>query len=711
MINELDVMDETSAKAELKRLAAEIAVHDARYHGDDAPSVSDAVYDALRVRNKAIELKFPNLVRSDSPSRRVGFQVQDKFEKIAHTVSMLSLDNAFSTEDVGDFVGRIKRFLRIDDAVALAFTAEPKIDGLSLSIRYEHGKLVSAATRGDGSVGENVTANARTIGDIPGELAGNYVPEIVEIRGEVYLGKQDFFNLNKRMESEGKPVYVNPRNTAAGSLRQLDAGITASRPLKFFAYAWGEVSSLPFQSQFAMVEQFAEWGFSINPLMDRFETTGELINQYRLIEGQRASLDYDIDGVVYKVDDLALQQRLGVVSRSPRWAIAHKFPAEQATTLLQEIEIQVGRTGALSPVARLEPVTVGGVMVSNATLHNEDYICGTGSDGEPVREGRDLRIGDTVTIYRAGDVIPKVLDVDLLKRPSNSSPYQFPDHCPACGSPAVREVNEKTGKVDSVRRCTGGFICPAQAVEGIKHFVGRNALDIDGLGEKQAEAFYNWGLVMNPGDIFTLQQRDARSLTRLENREGFGKLSVTNLFAAIEQRRQIDLHRFIYGLGIRHVGEGNGKLFARHYQTIEAFVDAMDKAASFRGAAWDELHGIDGIGDAAARAAVGFFADRSRRTVVDALLKYVTPLPAEQTVSDSPVAGKTLVFTGSLEKLSRDEAKAMAERLGAKVSGSVSSKTDLIVAGPGAGSKRTKAEGLGIEVIDEQGWFDLVGSV
>ncbi len=706
-----DVKKLTAEQAadELQRLAVEIAEHDARYHGDDAPTISDADYDALRKRNTAIENQFPDLVRTDSPNLAVGSAVQSKFEKITHPVPMLSLDNAFSDEDVAEFVERLRRFLKWPADQSLALTAEPKIDGLSLALRYERGELVSAATRGDGAVGENVTGNARTISDIPKVLRGKDIPDVVEVRGEVYLGKEDFLALNQRMEAEGKPTYVNPRNTAAGSLRQLDTRITARRPLKFFAYAWGDMSAVPRGSQWEMVALFEQWGFKINPLMGLFDDVNQLIAQYRLIEAQRASLDYDIDGVVYKVDQLALQQRLGFVSRSPRWAIAHKFPAETATTVLTDIEIQVGRTGALSPVARLEPVTVGGVVVSNATLHNEDYIAGIGSDGAPIREGRDLRIGDTVQVYRAGDVIPKILDVDLSKRPAESKAFVFPEQCPACGSAAVRDVNETSGKVDSVRRCTGGFICPTQAVEGIKHFVSRNAFDIDGLGEKQAEAFYNWGLVMNPADIFTLRERDARSLTRLENRDGFGKLSASNLFDAIDDRRSIDLHRFIFALGIRHVGEGNGKLLARYYQTIETLLKAMDNSSEFTGDAWDELVNIDGIGAAAARAVVGFFADANSRSVVDALLEQVSPIPAEQASSDSPVAGKTVVFTGSLEQMSRDEAKAMAERLGAKVSGSVSGKTDLVVAGPGAGSKLKKATGLGVDVIDEEGWFDLVG--
>lgn len=701
-------LNEAQAARELARLSAEISDHDRRYHTEDAPVVSDAQYDALKRRNLAIETRFPGLKRADSPSDRIGGGVLDKFEKVTHKVAMLSLDNAFSEEDVRDFVERVRRFLKLDAHSPLAFTAEPKIDGLSLALRYEAGKLVTAATRGDGSVGENVTANARTIGDIPRTLKGS-VPEVIEVRGEVYMTKSDFAELNRQQEAEGKQTYVNPRNTAAGSLRQLDTSITASRPLKFFAYAWGDTSGLPADTQLGVVECFAEWGFVVNPLMQRFGTVEGLLEQYRLIESERAELAYDIDGVVYKVDDLSLQQRLGFVSRSPRWAIAHKFPAEKATTVLKDIEIQVGRTGALSPVARLEPVTVGGVVVSNATLHNEDYIAGIGSDGQPIREGRDLRIGDTVTIYRAGDVIPKVMDVDLSRRPKDSVPYVFPENCPACGSPATREVNEKTGRMDSVRRCTGSLICPAQAVEKLKHFVSRNAFDIDGFGAKQAEAFYHADLVKNPAEIFTLQARDETSLTKLKNRDGWGEQSATNLFAAIEARREIDLHRFIYALGIRHVGEGNAKILARVYHSARGFVDAMEAAGDHESEAWNDLVNIDGIGPIVAQALAEFFAESHNAAIVEQLLEAVRPRDAEQVATDTAFSGKTIVFTGSLERMSRDEAKAMAERLGAKTAGSVSKKTDLVVAGPGAGSKLKKASELGIEVIDEDEWFTRIG--
>ncbi|GAA0774143.1 NAD-dependent DNA ligase LigA [Roseibium denhamense] len=699
------------AKVELERLAEEIAEHDRRYHQDDAPTISDAKYDALRRRNAAIEARFPNLIRADGPSAQIGAAPASGFSKVTHRVPMLSLDNAFSDEDVRDFVGRVRRFLKFDPLMgALAVTAEPKIDGLSLSLRFEDGKLVYAATRGDGTTGENVTENAKTIEDIPQGLAGDF-PEIVEVRGEVYMAHKDFQALNMRMAANGGKVFANPRNAAAGSLRQLKSEITASRPLKFFAYAWGEVSALPEDTQSGMVAQLGKWGFQINPLMKRCETVEELLDVYHGIEENRAQLDYDIDGVVYKVDRLDLQERLGFVSRSPRWAIAHKFPAEQAWTVLNDIEIQVGRTGALTPVAKLEPITVGGVVVSNATLHNEDYILGIGQDGEPIRGGKDLRVGDTVKIQRAGDVIPQIIDVDLDKRPEEAVKFKPMDLCPACGSHAVREENEKTGRKDAVRRCTGGLICPAQATEKLKHFVSRNAFDIEGFGDKQVDAFYKDGLVMAPADIFTLEERDKRALTKLRNREGWGAVSARNLFEAIRARKEIDLHRFIFALGIRHVGEGNAKLLARGYGSWDAFYAAMTAASDKSSEAWADLNDIDGIGHIVAEALVAFFGEQHNRDQLDALLAEVSPKQAEKIeASGSPVAGKTVVFTGSLERMTRDEAKAMAERFGAKVSGSVSKKTDLVVAGPGAGSKLKKAQDLEVEVISEDGWFDLVGA-
>jgi DNA ligase (NAD+) len=708
--NEKTPPEDLSAKQageELARLAAEILHHDALYHGKDTPEISDAQYDALRRRNLAIEQLHPDLVREDSPTRRVGFVALDKFEKIRHSVPMLSLDNAFSDEDVRDFRDRVSRFLKLDQAPAL--TAEPKIDGLSLSLRYEGGRLVSAATRGDGTTGENVTENARTIADIPTVLEGDGVPEVVDVRGEVYMTKQSFAALNQRMAEEGKPLYVNPRNTAAGSLRQLDSAITARRPLRFFAYAWGEMSAVPSDTQMGMVELFARWGFATNPLMKVFNDAETMLAHYHAIEEERALLPYDIDGVVYKVNDLALQQRLGFVARSPRWAIAHKFPAEKAWTVLREIEIQVGRTGALTPVARLEPVTVGGVVVTNATLHNEDYIKGIGNDGQTIRDGKDLRVGDTVMLQRAGDVIPQILDVDLGKRPPDTRPFEFPTICPACGSHAVREENATTGRADSVKRCTGGLICPAQAVERLKHFVGRNAFDIDGLGDKQIDGFYRDGLIANAADIFTLKERDGRSLKKLKDRDGWGATSAEKLFEAIDARREVELRRFIFGLGIRHVGEQTAKDLARHYGTIESFSAAMMAVGAGKPEANEDLIAIDGIGSTVATALADFFSEAHNLTVYSALLEQVRPRDAEKADATSPVAGKTIVFTGSLERMTRDEAKAMAERLGAKVSGSVSAKTDLVVAGPGAGSKLKKAQELGVSTMDEDGWFALTG--
>ncbi|MCV9961009.1 NAD-dependent DNA ligase LigA [Pararhizobium sp. BT-229] len=705
------------AAAELERLAKELAHHDALYHGKDAPEISDADYDALKRRNEEIEARFPDLIRSDSPSRKVGAAPSGIFQQITHARPMLSLDNVFSDEDVKDFISSVYRFLGLLPDNSIAFTAEPKIDGLSMSLRYENGKLVSAATRGDGTTGENVTANIRTIKEIPQTLPAD-APAIVEVRGEVYMAKSDFLALNEQMAAEGKQTYVNPRNTAAGSLRQLDPTITASRKLKFFAYAWGEISEMPADTQYGMVEVFGRWGFPVNPLMQRLTSIEAILEHYNGIGLKRPDLDYDIDGVVYKVDRLDLQQRLGFRSRSPRWATAHKFPAEQAFTTVENIDIQVGRTGALTPVARLTPVTVGGVVVTNATLHNADYIEGIGNSGERIREEEhDIRIGDTVIVQRAGDVIPQVLDVVMEKRPATAERYQFPKICPVCGSHAVRERNEKTGKLDSVTRCTGGFVCRAQAVEHLKHFVSRNAFDIEGLGSKQIDFFFEAEdpalSIKTAPDIFTLEQRqNGSALTKLENIDGFGKVSVRKLYDAINDRRQIALHRLIYALGIRHVGETTAKLLARSYGSYADFSGAMKVAADTTSEAWSDLNTIDGIGEVVARAIVEFYKEPRNIDVVTRLLApgMVTPLDAEAPVaSSSPVAGKIVVFTGSLEKMTRDEAKAMAERLGAKVAGSVSKKTDLLVAGPGAGSKLEKARELGVETTDEDGWFTLIG--
>ena len=670
---------------------------------------------ALRLRNAAIEARFPELRRADSPSERVGAAPTGRFAEVRHAVPMLSLENAFSEEDVDDFVNQMYRFLgrAKDDPIAL--TAEPKIDGLSMSLRYVGGRLAIGATRGDGVAGEDVTANVRTIADIPHRLKGK-APEIVEVRGEIYLRKEDFAVLNRRQAELGEPLYVNPRNTAAGSLRQKNPEVTASRPLRFFAYAWGEMSAMPADTQMGMVEAFAGWGFPVNPLMRLCATAEEALAAYRDIEKERARLAYDIDGVVYKVNSLALQARLGFRTRSPRWAIAHKFPAEKATTVLEAIDIQVGRTGALTPVARLKPVTVGGVVVENATLHNEDYIRGYGRDGEPIRlDGSgapvDIRIGDTVLVQRAGDVIPQVLDVDLAQRPPSATPFAFPKICPChLKTPVVREETA-TGSEGIVRRCSGEFACPFQRKEHLRHFVSRQAFDIEGLGEKQIEFFYDDPdlPVQAPADIFTLRQRDAANLKKLKDRDGFGEVSVRNLFAAIDARRTVPLERFLNALGIRHVGETTARVLARAYGSWQAFHAAALKAADGEIAAREEMDAIDQIGETVVEAVARYFAESHNRALVEALTREVTIVDAEQAATDSPVAGKTVVFTGSLERMTRDEAKAMAERLGAKVSGSVSKKTDLLVAGPGAGSKLKDAEKHGVKVIDEAGWFDLIG--
>ncbi len=687
----VDKLTEEQAAAELARLAKLIAENDKLYYQEDAPKISDADYDALRRRNNEIEARFPELIRKDSPSRRVGATPTGRFKKVRHAVPMLSLDNAFSDADVTEFVDRVVRFLKLDEPPA--FTAEPKIDGLSLSLRYEGGTLITGATRGDGAEGEDVTANVKTLPDIPETLKGRNIPEVVEIRGEVYMTHADFLALNKRQADAGEQVYANPRNSAAGSLRQKDPAITASRKLKFFAYSWGEMSVMPEQTQAGMVEWIGERGFVINPLFKLCNSPDEMLAFYREIEANRARLGYDIDGVVYKLNRLDWQQRLGFVSRSPRWAIAHKFPAEKATTVVRDIDIQVGRTGALTPVAKLEPVTVGGVVVQNATLHNEDEIA-----------RKDVRIGDTVTIQRAGDVIPQVLDVVMEKRPKNAKPYRFPETCPVCGSHAVREDGE------AVRRCTGGLICPAQQVERLRHFVSRNAFDIEGLGEKQVQAFYSDGLVKEPADIFTLAARDKLAAKKLAEREGYGETSVRNLFAAIEERRRVPLNKLIYALGIRHIGETNARLIARHYHDIDAFLEGMKAAGEGRDSeAYRELNNIGGIGEVVADAVVEFFKEKKNREALDRLLEQIVVEPMERVKSNSAIAGKTVVFTGSLEKMTRNEAKAQAERLGAKVAGSVSKKTDYVVAGPGAGSKLAEAQKLGVAVLTEDEWLAMAG--
>ncbi len=711
---DVEALNEDQAAAELKRLSAEISKHDTRYYADDDPEISDGDYDALRQRNDRIERRFPYLVRDDSPSKKVGVKVSRGFEKVKHAVPMLSLGNAFSDEDVVDFDERVRRFLSLEKSAKLDFTAEPKIDGLSISIRYENGKLVQAATRGDGAEGENVTQNVLTIDELPKQIVANDFPDVFEVRGEIYMSNSDFAALNeKQIQVKGK-VFANPRNAAAGSLRQLDVSITKQRPLKLFAYAWGEVAGgvdgLPSDTQSGMFKALERWGFPVNPLTKVCSSADEMIAHYKMIEEQRASLGYDIDGVVYKVDRLDYQERLGFRSRAPRWAIAHKFPAEKATTIIEGIDIQVGRTGALTPVARLLPVTVGGVVVSNATLHNKDYIEGKGQNGEQLRGGHDLRVGDTVTIQRAGDVIPQIVDVDISKRPSDAKPFEFPTRCPICDSHVTREINEKTKKKDAVSRCSGGLACSAQVLERLKHFVSRGAFDIDGMGDKVIDEFYELGLIKTLPDIFTLEQRDVENeLSKIANREGWGKTSAQNLFEAINASRKVELARLIYGLGIRHVGETTGRMLARYYGNVEAFSNAMKLvAADKQGAEYRALIDIDGLGEAVANSLADFFAEEHNVSVFDRLLEQLDVQDVEAVEETSPVSGKTVVFTGKLEKMSRSEAKAMAERLGAKVSGSVSAKTDLLVAGPGAGSKLKKAESLGVKVVSEDGWFELI---
>jgi DNA ligase (NAD+) len=727
----VEALTESEAAAELARLAEEIAEHDRRYHTEDAPTISDAEYDALARRNLAIEKRFPALVREDSPSRRVGAPPAEGFSKVRHAVPMLSLAKAYTDQDVADFIERGRRFFDRDKDLEIAFTAEPKIDGLSASLRYEGGVFVQGATRGDGAVGEDITANLKTIADIPKKLKGSGWPDTIEIRGEVYMTYAEFEALKQRSAATGGQDYVNPRNTAAGSLRQKDPSVTASRNLRFFAYAWGYTTQDPAPTQSEAVQKFAEWGFKISPLMVRAKSVEELVAHYHLIEEQRSSLGYDIDGVVYKVDQLELQRRWGFVTGEPRWAIAHKFPAEQAMTTVQKIDIQVGRTGTLAPVARLAPVSVGGVVVENVTLHNEDYIKGLDSNGQPIRDGIDVRIGDTVVIQRAGDVIPQIVSVVLDKRPADAKPYDFPHECPICGSPATREINEKTGKEDSRRRCTGELICPAQAVEGLRHFVSRGAMDIEGLGAENIDLFFNAGLIRTAADIFTLRdrrpavtkalaerreeqarQREAISGKTRKNVRGVDDRNyegLEKLFAAIDARREPELDRFIFALGIRHIGETTAALLARTFSTIEELI-RVGKETAAAADPHSVFPSINGIGDTVIDALRDFFGNQRNDDVLEALLKQVKPKPYIVTISvDSVVAGKTIVFTGTLEKMTRPEAKAMAERLGAKVAGSVSAKTDLVVAGPGAGSKLKLASELGIEVIDEDAWLARIG--
>ena len=702
----VDFLTAKQAKAEHARLTAEIAQHDKRYYQDDRPSIADAEYDALRARYNAIEERFPNLRTLESLSLKVGAAPSGKFKKVRHALPMLSLDNAFSDEDVVDFVARIRRFLKLDESEKIAFSAEPKIDGLSMSLRYEGGELTTAATRGDGAEGEDVTANIRTLKDVPQKLKGRNVPKVCEVRGEIYMTKGAFLELNERQKASGGQIFANPRNSAAGSLRQKDPAITASRPLGFFAYAWGEMSDMRADTQTGMIKWFEACGFKTNPLTRLCRSTDELIAFHRKIEEGRAKLDYDIDGVVYKIDRIDWQERLGFVSRTPRWAVAHKFPAERATTVMRDVLITVGRTGVLTPTAQLEPVGVGGVMVSMATLHNEDYIKGVDGRGETLREGRDIRIGDTVIVQRAGDVIPQIVDVVIDKRPKDAKPYKFPRKCPCYLHTDVVREETATGEEGARARCTGEFACPFQKIEHLKLFCSRRAFDIEGLGEKQIELFFEKEWIREPADIFTLAQRNKK--IRLEDEEGFGETSVRNLFNAIDARRTIALDRFIYALGIRHVGETTALALARGYGSWQAFHDASLKIAKGDAEAAAEMDALDQIGDTVIDAVKAYFAESHNRGIVERLKKQVEVLEAEKPKTDSAIAGKTVVFTGSLEKMTREEAKAQAERLGAKAAGSVSKKTDYVVAGPGAGSKLAEAKKHGVKVLTEDEWLKLI---
>lgn len=688
---------EGEAEAELQRLARELAEHDARYHQDDAPTISDAEYDALKALNLAIEARFPSLIRPDSPSQKVGAAPAAGFKKVQHSVPMLSLGNVFNEEEVAEFFARVRRFLGLDNNEPVDVIAEPKIDGLGFSARYEQGRFVVGATRGDGQVGEDITANLKTISDLPDMLMGpaKDVPNVIEVRGEVFMTKDDFAALNARQQENDAKVFANPRNAAAGSLRQLDASVTRSRPLTLFAYAWGEAEPLTWASQMEYIERLQAWGFTTNPLAKVCSSVQETMDAYNSIAEQRASLPYDIDGVVYKVNRLDWQQRLGFVSRAPRWATAHKFPAEQAQTVVEKIDIQVGRTGSLTPVARLTPVNVGGVVVSNATLHNEDEIA-----------RKDVREGDTVIIQRAGDVIPQVVEVLLDKRPKNSKTYEYPNRCPRCDSLAVREEGE------AVRRCTGGLICPAQAVERLKHFVSRNAFDIEGLGAKNIEGFFEDGTIKSPVDIFTLKERDAEdgNLTPLRSREGWGKTSAQKLFDAINERRTIGFDRFLYALGIRQIGQATARLLAQSYGSVGSLAEALEAAQDRSSEAYADLLNIESVGAAVADDLLAFFAEPHNQDILDKLSEelIIQDFQAPDTAS-SPLAGKTIVFTGTLETMSRNEAKAGAQALGAKVAGSVSAKTDLVVTGPGAGSKLKKAEELGVQTMTEQEYLASIG--
>ena len=684
----VDALTEAQAAEELARLAREVAEHDRHYYVEDRPVISDAEYDALRRRNAEIEARFPALRRPDSPSLRIGAPPAAGFAKVTHAVPMLSLGNAFEEQDVHDFFARVRRFLGLSDDTPIDIVGEPKIDGLSITLRYEHGRFVTGATRGDGLVGEDVTANLRTVRELPLVLQGEGYPDILEVRGEVYMRRDEFFALNQEREKAGEPPFANPRNAGAGSLRQLDPHVTAKRKLHFFAYAWGEVSGDVGDTHWAYLQNLKRWGFRVNPLARLCHSPQEALRLYGEIEDHRAELPYDIDGVVYKINRVDWQERLGYVSRSPRWAIAHKFPAEQARTRVQDITVQVGRTGALTPVAMLEPVTVGGVVVARATLHNEDEIA-----------RKDVRIGDTVVVQRAGDVIPQIVGVVEELRPKGARPYEFPETCPVCRSHAVREEGE------AVRRCTGGLVCPAQAVERLRHFVSRDAFDIEGLGTKHIAAFWADGLIRTPGDIFRLPQREQE----IAAREGWGDQSAANLSAAIAARRTIALERFIYALGIRQVGQATARLLAKQYGSLAGWRAAMERAQDPDSDAYRELVAIDGIGPSVAADLLAFFAEPHNREVLDDLASQLNVADFAAPAGASPIAGKTVVFTGTLSSMTRGEAKARAEALGAKVAGSVSSKSDYVVAGAEPGSKAKKARELGVEILSEEEWLELIG--
>jgi DNA ligase (NAD+) len=688
----VDALNIHDARADVARLANEMRRHDVAYYTQNAPLISDAEYDKLRQRLEAIEARYPELVSAESPTQKVGAKAAEGFGKITHSVPMLSLANAFDESDLQEFLSKIRRFLGLAESEDVACLCEPKIDGLSFSATYEHGQYITGATRGDGEVGEDITANLASVLHFPKALEGDVIPERIESRGEVYMDKGDFTALNMAREAAGEPLFANPRNAAAGSLRQLDASITASRRLRYFVYGIGDNNGLSLESQKGLMDWFNRAGFITNPLTRLAEHAQDIMDRYEDLGEKRPNLAYDIDGMVVKVNRADWQERLGAVQRSPRWAIAFKFPAEQVETIVEAIDIQVGRTGALTPVARLTPVTVGGVVVSNATLHNEDEIA-----------RKDVRIGDTVVVQRAGDVIPQVVSVNLARRPEGTSAFTAMTTCPVCGSPAEREESE------AVRRCTGGLVCEAQQIERLKHFVSRGAFDIEGLGTKQIEAFWNWGMLRNADDIFTLEVRDEASLTKIRNRDGWGEKSASKLFEAIDNAKTIPLKRFIYALGIRHIGEGNAELLARHYGNVKAWELAMIEAGQDNTShAYTQLMSIDGIGGKVAHALLEFFRNEAQKTLFDTLLTHISVEDAPKPVATSAVSGKTVVFTGSLQRMSRDEAKAQATSLGAKVAGSVSAKTDYVVAGADAGSKLKKATELGVQVLSEDAWLALI---